>query len=105
MPSFESSYHDRVPPTFAYSNFRDSGGSGSVYRGAGQSQGAVAVRPVLSAAGLPLHSGALITASARILGQRPTAFASKRGFEGTSPEVARRAFVSRERTHKKEDTQ
>lgn len=102
---FKLTSHDRVPLTFTYSSFGDSGGSRFVYGGAGQSQGAVAVRPVLAAAGLPLQPGALITASARILGHCPTTFADKRGFKGTSPEVTRRAFVSRERTHEKEDIQ
>lgn len=76
-----------------------------VDRGAGQPQSAVAVRPVLAAAGLPLQPGALIAASARVPGQGPSALAAVRGLDRTSPEVARRALVSRERPHQKEDAQ
>lgn len=63
------------------------------------------MRPVLSAAGLPLQPGALVAASARIPGQGPATLAAVRGFDRTSPEIARRALVSRERPHQEEDVQ
>ncbi len=96
---------DRLLPTFTNSNFRNFSCSCRVERGARQPQGAVAVSPVLSAAGLPLQPGALIAASARIPGHAPATLAAVRGFERTSPEVTRRALVSRERPHQKKDIQ
>lgn len=90
-------------PTFTYSSFWDLCCSCFVNRGAGQPQGAVAVRPVLSAAGFPLQPGTLVAASAGIPGQCPASLAAVRGFAGTSAEITRRALVSRERAHQNKD--
>lgn len=89
--------------TFTHSYFWNGCGSRGVEGSAGQPQRAVAVRPVLPAAWLPLQPGALIAASARIPGQAPAALAVVRGFEGTCPEVTRRALVSPQAPHQKED--
>ncbi|TNN87211.1 hypothetical protein EYF80_002413 [Liparis tanakae] len=72
-------------------------------RGAGQPQGAVAVRPVLSAAGFPLQPGTLVAASAGIPGQCPASLAAVRRVAGTSAEITWRALVSRERAHQDKD--
>lgn len=61
------------------------------------------MRPVPSAAGLPLQPGALIAASARIPGEGPATFAAVRRFAMTSPEITRCALLSRERPHQKYD--
>lgn len=89
--------------TFTHSYFWNRSRSRGVEGGAGQPQSAVAVRPVLTAAWLPLQPSALITASARIPGQGAAALAVVRGFEGTCPEVTRRALVSPQAPHQKED--
>lgn len=92
-------------PTFTHSDLRERGCPRCVERGARQPKGAVAVRPVLSAARLPLQPGALVAASARIPGQAPAALAAVRRPAGTRPLVTRRALVSRERPHQKEHVQ
>lgn len=89
--------------TFTHSYFWNLCRSRGVEGGAGQPQSAVAVRPVLTAAWLPLQPGALVAASARIPGQGPAALAVVRGLEGTRPEVTRRALVSPQAPHHKED--
>lgn len=94
----------KIPPTFTHSNFGDRDSSCRVKRGARQPQCAVAVRPVLPAAGLPLQPRALLAASARVPGQRPATLAAVlRLVHETRTEVTRRALVSRERTHQKQD--
>lgn len=89
--------------TFTHSYFWNLCRSRGVEGGAGQPQSAVAVRPVLPAAWFPLQPGALVAASARIPGQGPAALAVVRGLEGTRPEVTRRALVSPQAPHHKED--
>lgn len=89
--------------TFTHSYFWNLCRSRGVEGGAGQPQSAVAVRPVLTAAWLPLQPGALVAASARIPGQGTAALAVVRGLEGTRPEVTRRALVSPQAPHHKED--
>lgn len=91
-------------PTFTHSNFGDRDSSCRVKGGARQPQCAVAVRPVLPAAGLPLQPRALLAASARVPGQGPATLAAvRRLVRGTRTEVTRRALVSRERPHQKKD--
>lgn len=63
------------------------------------------MRPVLSAAGLPLQAGALVAASARILHRSPTTFAAVSGFQRTSPQMTRRALMSGESADQKQDVQ
>lgn len=94
-----------MPPslTFTHSYFWNRRLSRGVEGSAGQPQSAVAVRPVPTAAWLPLQPSALVTASARIPGQAPAALAVLGGFEGTCPEVTRRALESPQAPHQKED--
>lgn len=103
--SLEKKEHEKKRlPTFAHSNFGDLDSSCRVKRGARQPQCAVAVRPVLPAAGLPLQPRALLAASARVPGQRPATLAAVlRLAHETRTEVTRRALVSRERPHQKKD--
>lgn len=97
-------YEKKRLPTFTHSNFGDRDSSCRVKRSARQPQCAVAVRPVLPAAGLPLQPRALLAASARVPGQRPATLAAvRRLVHETRPEVTRRALVRRERPHQKKD--
>lgn len=95
--------HKSLSLTFTHSYFWNFYRSRGVEGSAGQPQSAVAVRPVLSAAWLQHQPGALVTASARIPGQGPATLAVVRGFDGTCPEVTRRALVSPEPPHQNDD--
>lgn len=91
--------------TFAHPYFWNHCRSRGVEGSAGQPQSAVAVRPVPTAAWLPLQPSALIAASARIPGQGPATLAVLGGFEGTCPEATRRTLESPQAPHQKEDAE
>lgn len=91
--------------TFTHPGLWDGGRSCAVDRRAAQPQSAVSVRPVLSAAALPLQPGAVGAAAARIPGQRPTPSAALRRGGGTSPGVTRLARTTQGSPRQHQDTE